>query len=162
MVVRTTEVEASAESVAPSGTLGIKSTPKIRLNTPISKSEMATGESSSIPAAPSVVTYQASQLLPEIHIDTSRLDNLLAGFQRRLEGLELSFARVADEAAHAAHEVRLVLCILPPWHCAENYYRQSNRSYDRFVLRSGLTFAPREKIHADQEITTIIQRSEGR
>ena len=46
-----------------------------------------------------------SQLLPEIRIDTSRLDGLLTSFQRRLQILETSFARIAESAAEAAHKV---------------------------------------------------------
>lgn len=50
-------------------------------------------------------SFQAAQLLPEIRIDTSRLDGLLSGFQRRLTALESSFSRVAESAAEAAHKV---------------------------------------------------------
>lgn len=46
-----------------------------------------------------------STLLPEIRIDTSRLDDLLSGFQRRLGALEKAFSRVAESAAEAAHKV---------------------------------------------------------
>lgn len=49
--------------------------------------------------------FQAARLLPEIHIDTSRLDGLLSSFQRRLTALETSFANVAESAAEAVHKV---------------------------------------------------------
>lgn len=49
--------------------------------------------------------FQAARLLPEIHIDTSRLDGLLSSFQRRLTALETSFANVAQSAAEAVHKV---------------------------------------------------------
>lgn len=48
---------------------------------------------------------QKTNLLPEIRIDTSRLDELLSGFQRRLGALETAFSRVAESAAEAAHKV---------------------------------------------------------
>lgn len=51
---------------------------------------------------------EAARLLPEIHIDTSRLDGLLSSFQRRLTALETSFANVAESAAEAVHKVRLM------------------------------------------------------
>lgn len=56
-------------------------------------------------AEASVCSFKAAQLLPEIRIDTSRLDELLSGLQRRLSTLEMSFARVAESAAEAAHKV---------------------------------------------------------
>lgn len=53
----------------------------------------------------SAYSLQPIGLLPEIRIDTSRLDVLLSGFQRRLTALEASFERVAESAAEAAHKV---------------------------------------------------------
>lgn len=53
----------------------------------------------------SACAYQSVGLLPEIHIDTSRLDVLLSSVQRRLTNLENSFAKVAESAAEAAHKV---------------------------------------------------------
>lgn len=51
------------------------------------------------------VAYGPRTLLPEIRIDTSRLDDLLSVFQRRLGALEKAFSKVADSAAEAAHKV---------------------------------------------------------
>lgn len=48
-------------------------------------------------------TFQ--QLLPEIRIDTSRLDQLLSSFQCRLGTLETAFGRIVEAAAEAAHKV---------------------------------------------------------
>jgi len=53
----------------------------------------------------SACAYQSVGLLPEIHIDTSRLDVLLSSVQKRLTNLENSFAKVAESAAEAAHKV---------------------------------------------------------
>eukprot|EP00903_Cladosiphon_okamuranus_P008557 g8211.t1 len=53
----------------------------------------------------SAYTFRTTKLLPEIQIDTSRLDGLLSGFQRRLTALESSFAKIAESAAEAAHKV---------------------------------------------------------
>ncbi|CAM9160584.1 unnamed protein product, partial [Hapterophycus canaliculatus] len=53
----------------------------------------------------SACSVPSVRLLPEIRIDTSRLDGLLSGFQRRISALETSFARVAESAAEAAHKV---------------------------------------------------------
>lgn len=60
----------------------------------------------------------ALQLLPEIRIDTSRLDGLLSGFQQRLQALETSFAMVAETAAETAHKagVRVEHTINKPVH----------------------------------------------
>lgn len=55
--------------------------------------------------SPPACNFQSARLLPEIRIDTSRLDVLLSGFQKRLTVLETSFARVAESAAEAAHKV---------------------------------------------------------
>lgn len=60
-----------------------------------------TGTQSGTSAGP----FEAARLLPEIHIDTSRLDGLLSSFQRRLTALETSFANVAESAAEAVHKV---------------------------------------------------------
>lgn len=57
----------------------------------------------------SACAYQSVGLLPEIHIDTSRLDVLLSSVQKRLTNLENSFAKVAESAAEAAHKVRNVI-----------------------------------------------------
>lgn len=61
--------------------------------------------------SPPACTFQSARLLPEIRIDTSRLDVLLSGFQKRLTVLEASFARVAESAAEAAHKVGGWCCI---------------------------------------------------
>lgn len=63
----------------------------------------------------SAYSLQPIGLLPEIRIDTSRLDVLLSGFQRRLTALEASFERVADSAAEAAHKVGR--CCRVIWMC---------------------------------------------
>lgn len=49
--------------------------------------------------------FQTARLFPEIRIDTSRLDGLLSDFQLRLSALEVSFVKVAEAAAEAAHKV---------------------------------------------------------
>ena len=56
----------------------------------------------------SACSFQTTKLLPEIRIDTSRLDGLLSSFQKRLTALESSFATVAESAAEAAHKVSVV------------------------------------------------------
>lgn len=59
----------------------------------------------------SAYSFQSARLLPEIRIDTSRLDGLLSGFQRRLTALESSFAKVAESAAEAAHKVGVCVVV---------------------------------------------------
>lgn len=50
-------------------------------------------------------TLRTLQLLPEIRIDTSRLEKLLSSFQRRLGVLEKSFSTLAGSTAEAVHKV---------------------------------------------------------
>lgn len=59
-----------------------------------------------VDAASPSLSLQALQLLPEIRIDTSRLDEVLSSFQQRLGALERAFSKVAKSAADAAHKVR--------------------------------------------------------
>lgn len=72
----------------------------------------------------SAYSFQTTKLLPEIRIDTSRLDGLLSGFQRRLTALESSFAKVAESAAEAVHKVGN-LVVVYAWNVAHSIMPRS-------------------------------------